>query len=174
MTVVLSLFTVWVSVAEVLLLSFVSPPYDAVIECDPTANAAVLYVALPLLIVPVPSVVLPSVNVTVPVAVEGETVAVNVTDEPYVDGFADEANITVVLALFTVWVNTEDVLLLSFVSPPYEAVIEFDPTASVEVLYVAIPLLIVPVPNVVLPFLNVTVPVAVAGESVAVNVTELP
>jgi hypothetical protein len=42
------------------------------------------------------------------------------------------------------------------------------------VLYVALPLLIVPVPSVVLPFLNVTVPVAAEGETVAVNVTELP
>lgn len=40
-----------------------------------------LYVALPLLSVPVPKVVLPSLNVTVPVAAEGDTVAVNVTDE---------------------------------------------------------------------------------------------
>ena len=47
---------------------------------------------------PVPSVVLPSVNVTVPVAVAGVTVAVNVTGEPYEDGFADEVSVTVVLA----------------------------------------------------------------------------
>jgi hypothetical protein len=53
-------------------------------------------------------------------------------------------------------------------------VIEFDPTANVEVLYVAMPLLTVPVPSVVLPFLNVTVPVAVEIESVALNVTEFP
>jgi len=39
-------------------------------------------VALPLVIVPVPSVVLPSLNVTVPVAPDGLTLAVNVTDEP--------------------------------------------------------------------------------------------
>jgi hypothetical protein len=105
-----------------------------VIEFDPTASVDVLYVAIPPLIVPVPSVVPPSANVTVPVAVEGVTVAVNVTDEPYTDGFADEARFTVVLALFTVCVNAEDVLLLSYASPPYEAVIEFDPTASVDVL----------------------------------------
>jgi hypothetical protein len=53
-------------------------------------------------------------------------------------------------------------------------VIEFDPTANVEVLYVALPPLTVPVPSVVLPFLNVTVPVAVEIERAAVNVTELP
>jgi hypothetical protein len=57
------------------------------------------------------------VNVTVPVAVVGATVAVNVTEVPYADGFADEASVTVVFVLFTVWVSTEDVLL-SFVSPP--------------------------------------------------------
>ncbi len=52
--------------------------------------------------------------------------------------------------------------------------IEFDPTANVELLYVALPLLTAPVPSVVLPFLNVTVPVAIEIESVAVKVTELP
>jgi len=89
-----------------------------VIECGPLASVEVLYVAPPLLIVAVPSVVLPSVNVTVPVAVVGVTVAVNVTDEPYADGFADEARVTVVFVLFTVCVRAVDVLLLSFVSPP--------------------------------------------------------
>jgi len=68
--------------------------------------------------VPVPRVVLPSVNVTVPVAVVGVTVAVSVTDAPYIDGFADVANVTVVFVLFTVWISAEDVLLLSFASPP--------------------------------------------------------
>jgi len=166
--------TVCVNTDDVLLLSFASPPYEAVIECVPPVSVEMLKVAFPLPIVPVPSVVLPSRNVTVPVAVEGETVAVNVTAEPYVDGFNDDATVMVVLTLFTVCVNTDDVLLLSFVSPPYEAVIECDPTVSVDVLYVAFPLLTVPVPNVVLPSLKVTVPVASEGESVAVNVTEEP
>ena len=84
----------------------------------PLASVEVLYVALPPLIVPVPSVVLPSVNVTVPVAVVGAIVAVNVTEAPYVDGFADEASVTVVFVLLTVCVRVVDVLLLSFVSPP--------------------------------------------------------
>jgi hypothetical protein len=89
-----------------------------VIEFDPTASVEMLEVAFPALIEPVPSVVLPSVNVTAPVAVVGVTVAVNVTDEPYVDGFADEASVTVVFVLFTVCVRVVDVLPLSFVSPP--------------------------------------------------------
>jgi len=89
-----------------------------VIECDPAASVEMLNVAFPLLMVPVPSVVLPSLKVTVPVAAEGETVAVKVTEEPNVDGFADEASVTEVLALFTVWVRVEEVLVLSFASPP--------------------------------------------------------
>jgi hypothetical protein len=73
-----------------------------VIACDPAVRVDVLKVAFPLLSVPVPNVVLPSLNVTVPVAAEGVTVAVNVTDDPYVDGFAEDASETVVLALLTV------------------------------------------------------------------------
>jgi hypothetical protein len=51
-------------------------------------------------------------NVTVPVAAKGVTVAVNVTDEPYAEGFADEANLIVVLAGSTVWFSARDVLPL--------------------------------------------------------------
>lgn len=52
------------------------------IECDPAASVEVLNVVLPPLSVPVPSVVLPSLNVTFPVAADGVTVAVNVTEAP--------------------------------------------------------------------------------------------
>lgn len=48
---------------------------------------------MPLLSVPVPSVVLPSLNVTLPVAADGNTVAVNFTDARYVDGFDDEESV---------------------------------------------------------------------------------
>ncbi len=92
------------------------------IEFDPTASVEMLKVAFPALIVPVPSVVLPFVNVTVPVAVVGATVAVNVTEAPYADGFADEASVTVVLALFTTWISSKDVPPLYFALPPYTAV----------------------------------------------------
>jgi hypothetical protein len=51
-----------------------------------------------------------------------------------VDGFKEEVSVTVGVALLTVWVRADDLLLLSFVSPPYEAVIECDPTASTDVL----------------------------------------
>jgi hypothetical protein len=53
-----------------------------VIECAPAVSVDVVNVAFPLLRVPVPKVVVPSLNVTVPVAADGETVAVNFTDEP--------------------------------------------------------------------------------------------
>ena len=65
----------------------------------------------------VPSIVLPSVNVTDPVAAEGATVAVNVTAVLNVEGLADEANVTVEFALLTVWVSAEDVPLLQLPSP---------------------------------------------------------
>jgi len=62
----------------------------------------VLYVATPPLSVAVPRDVVPSVKITVPVAVAGMTVAVNVTGDPYADGFGDEASVTVVVTGFTV------------------------------------------------------------------------
>ena len=94
------------------------------IECEPTARAEVLYTALPLLTLPVPSVVPPSLKVTVPAAVLEEIVAVNVTEEPYAEGFEDDDIVVDVLALFTVWVSVEDVLPLQFESPAYTPVIE--------------------------------------------------
>src|ERR1019366_6376851 len=73
-----------------------------------TASIEMLKVAFPALIVPVPSVVLPFVNVTVPVAVEGATVAVNVTEAPYADGFAHEDSVTVVFVLCTPAIRSRD------------------------------------------------------------------
>ena len=64
------------------------------IECDPATNVEVLNVVFPLLRVPVPNVVLPSLNVTVPVAANGVTVAVKVTELPYVEGFDEEVSVT--------------------------------------------------------------------------------
>jgi hypothetical protein len=77
----------------------------------------------------------------------------------------------------TVTLSAEDVEAEKFVSPPYCAVIECTPTASVDVEYVAIPPAIVPIPIDVAPSSNVTVPVivpAVAELTVAVNVTLVP
>ena len=54
----------------------------------------VVKVAFPVAIVPVPSVAVPSLKVTVPVAVEGVTVAVNLTEAPKVEGLRDDATTT--------------------------------------------------------------------------------
>lgn len=64
------------------------------IECVPTLSDAVLNAALPALSVPGPSVVAPSLNVTVPLGTPvagatAETVAVKVTNCPELDGFKE-------------------------------------------------------------------------------------
>ena len=67
--------------------------------------------------VPVPSIVLPSRKVTVPVADDGEIVAVSVTELPYVDGFNDELSCREVFASLTTCVRVDEVPPLSFTSP---------------------------------------------------------
>jgi hypothetical protein len=99
-------FTTCVRAAEVLAFSPAAPPYTAVMAWLPWARALVLNVAAPLLIVPVPSVVLPSRNVTVPVGVVLPlvllTAAVNVTLCPNTEGFTELLTVVLVLALVTV------------------------------------------------------------------------
>ena len=51
-------------------------------ECEPAASVEMCNVAVPPLSVPVPMDVPLSLNVTVPVAALGETVAVKVTEPP--------------------------------------------------------------------------------------------
>ena len=53
----------------------------------PAGRLDVAKVATPAERVPEPNVVVPSRNVTVPVAAEGDTVAVKITDCPEMDGF---------------------------------------------------------------------------------------
>lgn len=60
------------------------------IACDATDSADVVNVALPATKDALPRVVTPSLNVTVPVAVEGDTEALNVTPAPNEAGFADD------------------------------------------------------------------------------------
>jgi hypothetical protein len=71
-----------------------------VIECPPAVKVDVANVATPEEFnVPVPSAVVPSLNVTVPVGVEvpvGVTVAVNVTAVPEFAGFELEVTVVVV------------------------------------------------------------------------------
>jgi hypothetical protein len=89
-------------------------------ECAPTARLDFVIVAWCVLVwrLAVPSVVLPSLNVTVPVGPDaGETVAVKVTAAPLVDGFKEEASFVAVEAFFTVCACAGEVLPPSYVSP---------------------------------------------------------
>lgn len=102
---------VWLSAADVLPVKFVSPVYWAVIECAPTESALVVSVAWrAALSVAVPSEVVPSRKVTVPVGVPLPgattfTVAVKVTACPTVAGFTDDATVVVVPCFVTIRLN---------------------------------------------------------------------
>jgi len=104
---VLALFTVCASPLEVLTLKFPSPPYSAVIVCDPTDKLLVVRVASPVpSSVSVPNVVTPSLNVTVPLGVPAPgalavIVAVKVTDSPNFDGFTSATTAALLSALPT-------------------------------------------------------------------------
>ena len=69
---------------------------------------------------PVPSVVAPSLNVTVPLGVPevDDTVAVKVTDAPNTLGFCRRTQRVVVAPLFTVCVTPDEVDLVKLLSPP--------------------------------------------------------
>lgn len=137
------------------------------IECDATLSALVEKVAWPPLRLPVPKVVAPSLNVTVPEGVPlpgdvAETVAVNVTDCPETEGLWSEVTPVVVSALFTVCETAgEFVLPLKLLLPANSAVIEWEPTLNELLESVATLPLNVPVPKVVAPSLNVTDPLTV-------------
>ena len=120
-----ALFTTWLKIDDVLMLKFVSPLNTAVIECGPTDKDDVLSIAVPPLNVAVPNVVAPSLKVTVPVGEPApgattETAAVNVINCPKTDGFALDATVVDVSALFTTCGLTvsDPVLLLKLLSPP--------------------------------------------------------
>jgi hypothetical protein len=85
----------------------------------PAVANEVVSVATPELKVPVPSEVVPDMKVTVPVAVDGATVAVNVTLAPTA-GVAVDAARTVVVAVLvevTVMLTALDVLVAKVVDP---------------------------------------------------------
>ena len=91
----------------VLELKLMSPPYTAVMEWAATMRDEVLKVAWPEARVPVPSVVEPSLKVTVPVGVPvpgatGLNVTVKVMDWPDTEGLAEEDNAVELLARLTV------------------------------------------------------------------------
>ena len=80
-----------------------------------------------------------SLNCTVPVAVFGVIVAVNVTEWLMVDGFCDDASVIVVVAMVIWFTTCVNVLVLgaSFVSPRYFATMLCDPIDSDDVVNVA-------------------------------------
>jgi len=174
-----------VSAAEVLAARVALPEYLAVIECVPTVSVDVAKVATaPPFSVPLPSVVVPSRKVTVPVGVPevlDEIVAANVTGAP-LDAEAAELTSAAVVeigaAAVMVSVSAAEVLLAKVALPEYLAVIVCAPTESVDVVKVATaPLFSVPPPSAVVPSKKVTVPVGVPeapGVIVAVNVTGVP
>ena len=95
--------TVCANVAEVLVRKWESPLYFAVIECEPSISAVVcvLKVATPPDRLPLPSEVLPSKKVTLPVGAPpyaGLTVAVRVTTWPYEEGLVLELTVVDVSA----------------------------------------------------------------------------
>src|SRR5215470_17458337 len=78
-----------------------SPLYCPVMEWEPTASEDVVKVAWPEASMPVPRLVPPSENATVPVGVVARsqaalTVAARVTGCPNTEGFADELNTVLV------------------------------------------------------------------------------
>jgi hypothetical protein len=191
LTVVLvdALLTIWMRGELVLGAKLLSPPYLAVIECEPAETNAKVKVAFPELTVPVPKVLSPSMKVTVPDGFKAdreviEIVALKVTDWPYADGlFVDVTDVVVEInAGFTVWVRTGDVLPNQWMSPPYSAVMEWLPilngdgvvNAAVEVVeswWVRV----TGGPSGVEPSMNVTVPSGTSKEvTVAVKVTSSP
>src|SRR5216684_2488487 len=182
--------TVCVSVALVLVVKLVSPLYTAVMLCAPTASELLLQVAdaAASACAPQPVMVVPaSLKFTVPVGVPAPgavalMVAVNVTDWPNTDGFADELRLVVVDAWLTVCVSVALVLVVKLVSPLYTAVMLCAPTASELLLQVAdaAASACAPQPVMVVPAsLKFTVPVGVPAPGavalmVAVNVTDWP
>jgi hypothetical protein len=74
----------------------------------PTAREEAEKIAVPLLRFPVPRVVAPSLNVTVPVTLEGVTAAVRVTVWPGEDDGGAIDKVVVVAARFTTYVVAAD------------------------------------------------------------------
>jgi len=159
--------------------------------CVATLSVAVVQVALPAASATVLQIVVaPSLKVTVPVGEPGLTVAVNVTDWPYTEGFAEDDKLMMAAAWLTVCppASVPEALALKLPSPLYTALTEcgLPATVSVLVLNVAVvtPALVLTedgaraVPSIV----NVTVPVGFPPAvlpgpvtfTVAVKVTDDP
>src|SRR5947209_4852072 len=135
-------------------------------EWEPAKSDDVVNVAWPETRLLVASGVVPSLKVTVPVGVPlpgatALTVAVNVTEVLTTEGLSDEVTVFVVLGLMTVCVTVKGVLLLKLPSPLSAAVIKWEPTERVVLVYRTTPAASVLVSSGVPSTLKVTVPVGV-------------
>src|SRR5208337_4982991 len=103
--VVATLLTTCFTAFDVLAAHWISPPHTTLIALAPARNVEVVKLAEPPLNDPVPSTVVPSLNVTVSPsggAPELEvTTAVKVTACPYVDGLGEDESAVVVATLLT-------------------------------------------------------------------------
>jgi hypothetical protein len=168
-------FTVCENTADVEPALFASPLYTTVIECAPRTNVEVEYEAAPLVSVTVANTAAPSRNWTVPVAVDGVTVALRVTFVPTIDGFADDVTVVLVTVFaLTTWLTIADVERALAASPLYTAVIECVPCASVALENDAVPPDNVTVLSTAAPSRNWIVPVAVDGVTVTLKLTFPP
>ena len=155
-----------------------SLPYDAVTEWSPIASVPIETLAWPPDKVPTPITVAPSESVTVPdgVPAVADTIAVNVTELPNLEGFGDAIRPVVVAAVPMVSVTAAPVLAAKLGLPSYAAVIVWTPAVSRLVESDASPFVSGAVPITVAPSENVTVPdgVPAPDETAAVNVTVPP
>jgi hypothetical protein len=86
-------------------------------ECVPVARAVLVKLATPDESVPLPSVVAPSLKVTIPVGANPVTVAVNETEPLKLDGLALETSPIVLVTVFTVCASVAEVLEALFALP---------------------------------------------------------
>jgi hypothetical protein len=106
--------------ADELAARFAFPEYAAVSECDPVVSTETASCAALPATAEVPSTVVPSINVTVPVAATplgGKTDAVRTTACPNVDGFELDEIPVVVAAGVTDSLSAVDVLAAKLASP---------------------------------------------------------
>jgi hypothetical protein len=162
------------TVAEIVESWYLSPPYTAVKACEPFEGADRTRTAAPLLSVPVPTTLLPSLNVTVPVVAAGVTVAERVMAWPPVEGLGETVSVITAGGVIVVRLTVAEVVESWYLSPPYTAVKACEPFEGADRTRTAAPLLSVPVPTTLLPSLNVTVPVAAVGVTAAERVIAWP
>jgi hypothetical protein len=168
-------FTFTLAAGEVDPLKLASPLYWAEMECVPDDNVEVVNFATPLFTGTEAEIaVVPSKNTTLPVAVFGVMVAVNVASAPALKLSSGAVIATLVEVFCTVTTTGVEVPLLKLASPLYCAVMEWLPALR-EVAKLAVPLLSGMLPEIaVAPSKKVTLPVAVLGATLAKNVSGVP